>query len=403
MNIKLIKKIILASCFSSGIAVAGGISGDKVVIGMPTDFTGIYSDLTGEGTAVAARMAIEDFGGTVLGKPIELLTGDHHLKADVAVGIVREWLDRKGLDAIVDIASSSPALAVTNLMTERGKITFNNSAGTTRLTGKDCSALSFHWAYDTFALANGVAKAVTLEGGDTWFFITADYAFGYSMEGDAKEVIEANGGKVLGSVRHPLSGSDFSSFLLQAQASGAKVIGAANAGSDLRNTIKQAKEFGITSSGQKLTGMIFFINDAKAIGVKDAAGLNVLVGYYWNRNDESRAFAKRFEAKLHKKPNTIQAGVYSSTLHYLRAVKAAGTDEGKAVAEKIRTIKIDDFFAINGYVRKDGRMVHDMFLANIKPAKDAKDEWDVFEITRTLPGKDAYKPLSAGGCPLIKG
>ena len=251
-------------------------------------------------------------------------------------------------------------------------------------------------------LANGVAKAMTLEGNDTWFFITADYAFGYSMEADAKQVIEANGGKVIGSVRHPLSGSDFSSYLLQAQASGAKVIGAANAGSDLRNTIKQAKEFGITSSGQKLTGMIFFIDDARAIGVKEAAGLSVLVGYYWNRNDESRAFAKRFEEKANKKPNTIHAGVYSATRHYLRAIESAGTDDGQAVAEHMRKLKIDDFFAINGFIREDGRMVHDMFLVKIKPANEAESDWDVFEVVRTLPGNEAYRPLSESECVLVK-
>ncbi len=402
MHIKSLAGVTLASLLTCTTALAAGISDDKVVIGMPSDFSGIYADLTGKGSAIAAQMAIDEFGGKVLGKPIELLTGDHHLKADVAVGITREWLDRKGLDAVVDIAASSAALAVTKLMTERGKITINNAAGTTRLTGKDCSALSFHWAYDTFALANGVAKAMTLEGNDTWFFITADYAFGYSMEADAKQVIEANGGKVIGSVRHPLSGSDFSSYLLQAQASGAKVIGAANAGSDLRNTIKQAKEFGITSSGQKLTGMIFFIDDARAIGVKEAAGLSVLVGYYWNRNDESRAFAKRFEEKANKKPNTIHAGVYSATLHYLRAIESAGTDDGQAVAEHMRKLKIDDFFAINGFIREDGRMVHDMFLVKIKPANEAESDWDVFEVVRTLPGNEAYRPLSESECALVK-
>lgn len=402
MHIKSLAGVTLASLLTYTTALAAGISDDKVVIGMPSDFSGIYADLTGKGSAIAAQMAIDEFGGKVLGKPIELLTGDHHLKADVAVGITREWLDRKGLDAVVDIAASSAALAVTKLMTERGKITINNAAGTTRLTGKDCSALSFHWAYDTFALANGVAKAMTLEGNDTWFFITADYAFGYSMEADAKQVIEANGGKVIGSVRHPLSGSDFSSYLLQAQASGAKVIGAANAGSDLRNTIKQAKEFGITSSGQKLTGMIFFIDDARAIGVKEAAGLSVLVGYYWNRNDESRAFAKRFEEKANKKPNTIHAGVYSATRHYLRAIESAGTDDGQAVAEHMRKLKIDDFFAINGFIREDGRMVHDMFLVKIKPANEAESDWDVFEVVRTLPGNEAYRPLSESECALVK-
>ena len=402
MHLKSLAGATLASLLTCTTALATSISDDKVVIGMPSDFSGIYADLTGKGSAIAAQMAIDEFGGKVLGKPIELLTGDHHLKADVAVGITREWLDRKGLDAVVDIAASSAALAVTKLMTERGKITINNAAGTTRLTGKDCSALSFHWAYDTFALANGVAKAMTLEGNDTWFFITADYAFGYSMEADAKQVIEANGGKVIGSVRHPLSGSDFSSYLLQAQASGAKVIGAANAGSDLRNTIKQAKEFGVTSSGQKLTGMIFFIDDARAIGVKEAAGLSVLVGYYWNRNDESRAFAKRFEEKANKKPNTIHAGVYSATLHYLRAIESAGTDDGQAVAEHMRKLKIDDFFAINGFIREDGRMVHDMFLVKIKPANEAESDWDVFEVVRTLPGNEAYRPLSESECALVK-
>ena len=223
------------------------------------------------------------------------------------------------------------------------------------------------------------------------------------MEGDAKRVIEANGGKVLGSVRHPISNADFSSYLLQAQASGAKVIGAANAGSDLRNTIKQAKEFGITSSGQKLAGMIMFLNDVKAIGLKEAAGLNVLVGYYWDRNEASRAFAKRFEAKMKKKPNTINAGVYSATLHYLRAIEAAGTDDGPTVAKQIRKLKIDDFFAQNGYVREDGRMVHDMFLAAIKAPKESKGEWDVYNILRTLPGNEAYKPLSESSCSLVKG
>ncbi|MCG8380994.1 MAG: ABC transporter substrate-binding protein [Gammaproteobacteria bacterium] len=402
MHLKSLAGATLASLLTCTTALATSISDDKVVIGMPSDFSGIYADLTGKGSAIAAQMAIDEFGGKVLGKPIELLTGDHHLKADVAVGITREWLDRKGLDVVVDIAASSAALAVTKLMTERGKITINNAAGTTRLTGKDCSALSFHWAYDTFALANGVAKAMTLEGNDTWFFITADYAFGYSMEADAKQVIEANGGKVIGSVRHPLSGSDFSSYLLQAQASGAKVIGAANAGSDLRNTIKQAKEFGITSSGQKLTGMIFFIDDARAIGVKEAAGLSVLVGYYWNRNDESRAFAKRFEEKANKKPNTIHAGVYSATRHYLRAIESAGTDDGPTVAEHMRKLKIDDFFALNGFIREDGRMVHDMFLVKIKPAKEAESDWDVFEVVRTLPGNEAYRPLSESECALVK-
>jgi len=382
---------------------ADAISNDVVKIGLLLDMSSLYADITGTGSVAAAQMAIEDFGGKVLGKPVELVHADHQNKADIAASRAREWYDRDKVDAILDVAASGPALAVVPIAKEKNRIAVFSGPGSARLTNDACTAVTVHYAYDTYALANSTARAVVKNGGDTWFFLTADYTFGTTLEKDASDVIRANGAKVLGSVRHPLNASDFSSFLVQAQGSGAKVIGLANAGGDTISAIKAAREFGLTTSGkQSLAGLLVYINDVHTLGLEAAQGMLLTTGFYWDHDEESRKWARRFFEKTKKMPNMSQAGLYSSVMHYLKAVKAAGTDETGAVMQKMREMPINDMFAKNGRIREDGRMVHDMYLYQVKKPSESKSPWDYYKLVSTIPGEQAFQPLSASACPLVK-
>ncbi len=402
----MLKRLFIAAAavaLSAGAAYAQPYSDGKVKIGVLTDLSGFYSDLSGKGSVEAAKMAVEDFGGKVNGIPIEVVAADHQNKPDIASAIARKWYDAEGVDAIVGLVNSGAVLAVRQVSREKGKIDINSGAGSTALTNAQCSRTGFHWAYDVYALAVGTGNAVVKEGGDTWYFLTADYAFGHDLEKQTAKVVIADGGKVLGEVAHPQNSSDFSSYLLQAQASKAKIIGLANAGGDTINAIKQAKEFGITQGGQKLAGLLVFISDVHALGLDTAQGMLLTTSYYWNRDEASRAFAKRFAARMGgRMPTMVQAGVYSSVLHYLKAVKAAKTDEGIKVADEMRAMPVHDFFAENGTVRPDGLMVHDMYLAEVKSPAESKGPWDYYKILRTIPGDQAFMPLADSTCPLVK-
>ncbi len=384
-------------------APAQGISDDKVKIGLILDMSGLYSDITGPNLATAVKMAVEDFGGQVLGKPIEVLVADHQNKADIAASKAREWYDTEKLDAVLDVAASAPALAVAGVAKEKNRIAVFTSPGASRLTNEACTPVTVHYTYDTYALANVTGKAVVQNGGDTWFFLTADYAFGSVLEKDTSDVVKAGGGKVLGSVRHPLSAADFSSYMLKAQGSGAKIIGLANAGGDTINAIKAAKEFGLTASGkQQLAGLLMFINDIHSLGLPATQGMMLSAGWYWDLTPESRAWARRFFERTKKMPNMAQAGAYSATLHYLNAVKATGTDATAPVMAKMRATPINDMFAKNGRIREDGRMVHDMYLFQVKKPSESRSPWDYYTLKGTVPADQAYTPLAASACPLVK-
>ncbi|HET6518239.1 MAG TPA: ABC transporter substrate-binding protein [Geminicoccaceae bacterium] len=391
----------LALAAAAGAAGAQEISGNVVKIGVLNDQSGLYADLAGQGSVEAARMAVEDHGGSVAGAPVEIVSADHQNKPDVGSNVVREWLDVDEVDVVVDVPTSSVALAVNEVVREKDRVFLVSGAATTRLTNEDCSPNTIHWAYDTYALAVGTGKAVVEEGGDSWFFITADYAFGHSLEQDTANVVRASGGQVLGAVRHPLSTADFSSYLLQAQGSGAKVIGLANAGTDTTNAIKQANEFGITQAGQQLASLLMFISDVHSLGLDVAQNLLLTTGFYWDMDDDTRAFAERFHERAGQMPTMVQAGVYSAVAHYLKAIEAAGTDAADAVVAKMKETPVDDFFAKGGEIRDDGRMVHDMYLARVKSPDESTREWDYFEIVRTIPGDQAFLPLSESKCPLV--
>ena len=379
------------------------VSDGTVKIGLILDMSSLYADITGEGSVMAARMAIEDFGGKVLGKPIDLVYADHQNKADIAANKAREWFDKDKVDAIMDVAASATALAVVEVAKQKNRIAVFNGPGSTRLTNESCSAVTVHYTYDTFALANGTGKAVVKQGGNTWFFLTADYAFGHSLEKDTSDVVKAEGGKVLGSARHPINASDMSSFLLQAQGSGAKIIGLANAGGDFISAIKTSAEFGISKGGkQKLAGLLVYINDIHSLGLNVTQGLLLTEAFYWDQNDESRKWSRRFFERMKKMPNMSQAGVYSSTMHYLKAVKAAGTDETGAVMKKMRELPVNDFFAKNGRIREDGRMVHDMYLFEVKSPQESKSPWDYYKLRATIPAAEAFQPLAKSSCALVK-
>jgi branched-chain amino acid transport system substrate-binding protein len=382
-------------------AQAGKISGDAVKIGVLTDMSGVYSDLGGQGSVTAAQMAVADFGGKILGKPIELVYADHQNKADVGANKVREWYDTQGVDMVTDVLNSAVALAVAKVSAEKKRIMINAGAASTRLTNEDCTPYTVHYVYDTYALANGPAKPIVKSGGDTWFFLTADYAFGHSLEKDTGDAVKAAGGKVVGSVRHPLNASDFSSFLLQAQASKAKIIGLANAGGDTINSIKAANEFGITKN-QTLVGLLTTIVDIHALGLPTTQGMMFTEGYYWDLNDDTRKWSRRYFDKMKKMPSMLQAGVYSAVTTYLKAVQAAGTDDADAVMKKLKELPINDFFAKGGKIREDGRMVHDMYLVQVKKPAESKYPWDYYHIKAVIPGNDAFQPLALSRCPLIK-
>ncbi len=401
----IMKRLMLSAAalaLSAGVAQAQ-YSDNKVKIGILTDLSGTYSDLAGKGTIVAAQMAIEDFGGKVNGLPIELVSADHQNKADIASSIARKWYDTEGVDAIAELVTTAAAIAVREVAKEKGKIDLNSGAASTPLTNDKCSPTGFHWTYDTYAMAAGTANAVVKSGGKSWFFLTADYAFGHNLQAQTERVVKANGGEVKGSVRHPFPNADFSSFLLQAQSSGAQIIGLANAGADTINAIKQAKEFGITQGGQKLAGLLVFITDVNSLGLETAQGMVLTTGFYWDMDEGTRAFSKRFAERMNgKMPSMVQAGVYSQVTHYLKAAAAAKTDEGIKVADKMRELPIQDFFAKNGKIRADGRMVHDMYLAQVKAPAESKGPWDYYKIMRTIPGDEAFQPLAESTCPLVK-
>jgi branched-chain amino acid transport system substrate-binding protein len=366
-----------------------------------TDMSSLYADATGKGSLAATEMAVADYGGKVKGKPVVVISADHQNKPDVGVAIARNWYDNEKVDAIFDLPTSSIALPVAALTRDKNKIMMNSGAGSSDLTGVACSPNTVHWTYDTYALSNVAGKAMVKRGEDTWFFITADYAFGRALERDAANVVKESGGKVLGDVRHPLNSSDFSSFLLQAQASKAKVVALANAGGDTTNALKQASEFGITKGGQKMIALLQEITDTHALGVKETQGLIVTDAFYWDMNDETRAFSKRFNEKVGHMPTMIQAGLYSATMHYLKAIEAIGSDEAPKVMAQMRATPINDFFAKGGKIRIDGRMVHDMYLFEVKKPEESKNEWDLYKLLATVPGDEAFRPLDKGGCPLV--
>jgi branched-chain amino acid transport system substrate-binding protein len=371
-------------------------------IGVMDGFSGVYGDLTA-GEVEAMQLAIDDVGGKVLGRSVEILSADHQTKPDVGAQIARRWYDVDGVKMITGLGTSSVALAVRKVSQEKGQIDINTGAASADLTGPACSETGAHWVYDTYALAHVTGDAMVKAGGDTWFFLTADYAFGHALERDVTEVVKAAGGKVLGSVKHPLSTQDFSSFLLQAQSSKAKVIGLANAGQDTINSIKQAGEFGIVKGGQKLAGLLVFATDVQSLTLPVAQGLVLTESFYWDLNDETRAWTKRYRAKKDKLPSMLTAGVYSSTLHYLKAVQAAGTDEPKAVMAKMRELPVNDVMTKNGKLREDGRLVRDMYLFEVKSPAESKGKDDIYKLLATVPGDKAFRPLAEGKCPFVKG
>jgi branched-chain amino acid transport system substrate-binding protein len=378
---------------------------DNVVkIGVLSDMSSLYTDLSGQGSVVAAQMAVEDFGGKMGETPIEIVSADHQNKADVGSNVARQWLDVDKVDVIVDVPNSGVALAVNEIVKEKNKVFLISGAASSGVTGDKCSPNTVHWTYDTWSLANGTGKAIVKTGGDSWFFITADYAFGHALEKDTAAVVEANGGKVLGSVRHPLNNADFSSFLLQAQSSGAKVIGLANAGADTTNAVKQAAEFGIVAGGQSLAGLLIFLTDIHALGLATAQGLIFTESFYWDMNDANRAFAKKFAERnrgIH--PTMIHAGVYAAVTHYLKALAAAGSDaDGKAVVDKMKESPTDDPLFGKGTIRADGRKIHDMYLFEVKKPEESKGAWDYYTLRATIPAAEAFRPLDQGGCPLVK-
>jgi len=385
-----------------GSASAAGISDNVVKIGVLTDMSGVYSTLGGKGTQVGVEMAVKDFGGKVLGKPIQVIGADHQNKADIASAKAREWIDNEKVDMITGLLNSGCALAVQKLAGDKKKITMNTGAGSTDLTNKACTPYSIHYVYDTYATGKVTAQAIVPQGGKNWYFITADYAFGHSLEQNTAAFVKKLGGKVLGTVRHPLSTSDFSSYLMQAQASGAQVIGLANAGGDTINAIKQGREFGIDKKGQKMVGLLVFDTDIKSLGLNVAQGMQFASGFYWDRDNATRAFAKRYYAIHKAMPTMDQAGAYSATMNYLKAIKAAGTDDSDAVMAKLKSMDIKDFFAVNGKIRADGRMVHDMYLMEVKKPSESKGEWDLLKIIKTVPAADAFMPLSESTCSLVK-
>jgi branched-chain amino acid transport system substrate-binding protein len=379
------------------------ISGDAVKIGVLSDMSSLYSDIGGPGSVEAARMAIADFGDAVNGKKIELISADHQNKPDIGSAIATQWFTNDGVDAIVDVPTSSVALAVQEVARNKNKAFLISGAAASDLTGKACSPSSVHWTYDTVALANGTGAAVVKSGGDTWFFITADYAFGHALERDTTRVIEEAGGKVLGSVRAPLNTADFSSFLLQAQNSKAKIIGLANAGGDTINSIKQAAEFGIVEGGQKLAGLLVFISDIHSLGLQAAHGLQLTSAFYWDQNDETRTWSKRFFEKIKREPTMVQAGVYGAIMHYLAAVKATNSLDGGTVVKQMKAAPVNDFMTKNGRIREDGTLVRDMYLFEVKKPSESKYPWDYYKQIAVIPGEEAFKLPGPNQCPLVKG
>ncbi|HAP46630.1 MAG TPA: ABC transporter permease [Afipia sp.] len=407
------KSRLTALMLSSALVLSGaGMAGaqeklDKnVKIGVLTDMSGLYSDISGAGAVLATQMAVEDSGLREKGWKIDVISADHQLKPDVTAAIARQWADVENVDAYVDVVASSTALALNPIAVEKNRVHLNSGAATSALTGKSCTPNTVHWAYDTYEVANGTGKAVTKAGGDTWFFITAAYAFGVALEGDTRAVVEKNGGKVLGGVKHPLNSSDFSSFLLQAQSSKAKIIGLANAGGDTTNAVKQAAEFGIVQGGQKLASLLLFITDVHSLGLKVANGLQLTESFYWDTNDGTRNFSKRFAARMKNgaMPSMVQAGDYASTLHYLKALEALGGNphDGMKAVAKMKELPTDDPLFGKGVVRADGRKIHPAYLFEVKKPEESKGPWDYYKLVTTIPAEEAFRPLSESDCPLVK-
>lgn len=392
-----------AAAMTAVVAPASAQISDNVVrIGVLTDLSGTYSDIAGSGAVLATRMAVEDFIASE--KPafkVEVLSADHQNKGDIAANKAREWMDTEKVDAVGELVTTSTALAVMKIAKEKNRIALISGAASTRVTNEDCNDVTVHWTYDTYAVSNGTARAVVKQGGKSWFFLTADYAFGVSLEKDASEVIKASGGNVVGSVRHPFPSSDFSSFLMTAQSSKAQVIGLANAGSDTINAIKQAAEFGVNQK-QSLAGLLMFISDIHTLGLKATQGMYLTEGFYWNHNDATRAWSKRFFEKQKRMPTMVQAGMYSATLHYLKAIKAINSDDTARVMAEMKKTPINDFFATNGRIREDGRMVHDMYLMRVKKPEESKTPWDYYNVQAVIPAAEAFQPLSQSRCALVK-
>jgi branched-chain amino acid transport system substrate-binding protein len=390
----------MAASLLLGTAASAQVSNDAVRIGVLTDMNGNLASLSGKGSVVAATMAVEDFGGKVLDKKIEIVSADHQNKADIGTQIANKWIDVEGVDMIIDVPNSSVALAVQEVAKQKNRVFIASAAGTAALTGKACSPTGIHWTWDTYAAAVSTAKAIVDEGNKNWFFLTADYAFGHAMEADVSRIVKAQGGNVAGSVRHPTNTSDFSSFLLQAQASGADVMALANGGSDTSNSVKQAQEFGLTKKF-KIAALAIFITDVHALGPQAAQGLLLTTAFYWDRTPESRAWSKRFFERHGAMPTMSQAGVYSAVMHYLMAIAAAKTDQAAPVVASMKAAPINDMFATNGKIREDGRMVHDMYLAQVKSPEESKGRWDYLNILRTIPADQAFLPLEESTCSLV--
>jgi branched-chain amino acid transport system substrate-binding protein len=381
-------------------AACAQISDDVVRIGVLNDQSGLYADLGGPGSVAAARMAVEDAGGKVLGKPIDVVFADHQNKSDIGAAIARQWFDVDKVDMAIGFDNSAVALAVEQLATDRNRIAIAGAVGSTAFTGKNCTPNEASWIYDSYALTTSLAKSTVAEGRDSWFFVTVDYTFGHSLEADATAAVKAAGGKVLGSVRHPLNTSDFSSYLLQAQASGAKVVAFANGGGDMVNAVKQANEFGLTKN-QSIVSLLVFISDVHSMELQAAQGLKFVTAFYWDRDEDTRAWSKRFFEKQGRMPTMVQASTYSAVSHYIKAIAAAGTDEAKAVMAKMREIPVNDFYVKNGHLREDGRLVHDMYFAQVKTPAESTKPWDYYKILGTIPGDQAFRPLAEAGCPLV--
>jgi branched-chain amino acid transport system substrate-binding protein len=393
----------LASLATVPGAANAQISDDVIKIGVLTDMSSLYADIGGPGSLLAAQMAVEDFGASSKGMKVEVVSADHQNKPDVGSSIARQWFDTDRVDVIVDVPTSSVALAVNQVAKEKKKAFLNSGAATSDLTGKDCSPNTVHWTYDTWMLANGTGSAIVKTGGDSWYFLTADYAFGHALERDTEAVVKAGGGKVLGKVRHPLNTQDFSSFLLQAQASKAKIIGLANAGGDTINSIKQASEFGITKSGQNLAGLLVFLTDIHGLGLPIAQGLILTETFYWDLNDSTRAWSKKFAARSGgKQASMVQAGVYASILHYLKAIEAGKTDDGTKTIAKMKEMPTDDPLFGKGMIRVDGRKIHPAYLFEVKKPAESKGPWDYYKLRTTIPADQAFRPLAEGNCPIAK-
>jgi branched-chain amino acid transport system substrate-binding protein len=400
--VKIHKLLATVAMLSFVTSASAEISNGTVKIGVLTDMSGPYADNVGAGSVLAAQMAVEDFGGKVAGMPIEVISADHQNKADVGLAIARKWYDTEGVDTITEVVSSGVALAVQQLSREKDKVFLATGPGTPDLTGKACSPNGVHWAYDNYALANVATAPLVQKGLKSWYFLTADYSFGQALEAEAAKVVTANGGKVLGSSKHPLNSSDFSSYLLQAQSSGAQVVGLANAGADMMTAMKQANEFGLTAGGQTMAALLVNLPDIHALGLASAKGLIFADSFYWDANDKTREWSKRFMARFNgKAPGSLQAAVYGAVTHYLKAVEATKSDAGSMVVPEMKKLPINDFYTTNASIREDGRVIRDMYLLQVKDPKESKYPWDYYKILDTIPGDKAFRPLKDGNCPLV--